>query len=256
MLAAERVVLITGAAHGIGRALARLLVPSARLALVDLEGDAVSALAAELGGQARALPLQVDVTDRPQVEGMVARTLGAFGRLDALVNCAGGMSGLAHPHRRALETLSPEEWDATFALNVKSVFLCAGAAAPALRAAGGGRIVSVASSAARMGSTTAGPAYVASKAAVIGLTRCLANLLAPEGILVNAVAPGATESERFLAAMAERTPEERARSASRVPLGRHARPEEVAATIAFLLSDGAGYITGATIDVNGGVFGV
>jgi NAD(P)-dependent dehydrogenase (short-subunit alcohol dehydrogenase family) len=249
-----RVVLITGAAHGIGRAVAhRLADAGVRLALADLDGDAARSVAAELG-QDRTLAMQVDVTDWAQVEAMVGQTTDSLGRLDGLVNAAGGMSGLGHPHRRTLEGLSIEEWDQAFALNVKSVFLCTRAAVPALREAGGGSIVSIASSAARNGSTTAGPAYVASKSAIIGLTRNLALMLAPDRIRVNAVAPGGTESERFLAVMAQRTAEERERGRRNIPLGRNARPAEIAAAIGFLLRDESSYMTGTTIDVNGGVF--
>jgi 3-oxoacyl-[acyl-carrier protein] reductase len=251
----ERVILITGAANGIGRAVARqLALDGVKIVLADLDGDEVRSVAAELGSPARYLPLDVDVTDAASVERMVASAVGHFGRLDGLVNAAGGMSGLGHPHRRTLEELPLEEWDQAFALNVRSVFLCARAAVPAMRAAGGGAIVSIASSAAQNGSTTAGPAYVASKAAIIGLTRNLGILLAPDKIRANAVAPGGTESERFLAVMAQRPPEQRARGAANIPLGRNARPEEIASTIVFLLGNGASYITGTTIDVNGGVF--
>jgi 3-oxoacyl-[acyl-carrier protein] reductase len=253
--ASERVVLISGAAHGIGRAVARQLAADGiRVALADLDVEGARRAAAELGPPERYLPVEVDVTDSASVERMVAAVVEQFGRLDGLVNAAGGMSGLGHPHRRTLEELPLEEWDQAFALNVRSVFLCARAAVPAMRAAGGGAIVSIASSAARNGSTTAGPAYVASKAAIIGLTRNLGLLLAPDKIRANAVAPGGTESERFLAVMAQRPPEQRERSARSIPLGRNARPEEIAAAIVFLLSDGASYITGTTIDVNGGVF--
>ena len=249
----SRIVLITGAANGIGRALARRLGAAGdRLALADLDGQAARAVAAEIGGPDRALPLEVDVTDWPSVERMVAEVVGHFGGLDALVNCAGGFSGLAHPHRRALETLPIEEWDRAFDLNVKSIFLCARAAAPALRASRAGRVVSISSSAARVGAGQAGPAYVASKAAVSGLTRSLAGLFAPDRVTVNAIAPGGTTSERFLAAIASQG--DQARGPVRNPLGRHGTPEEMAATIAFLLGDEAAYITGATIDVNGGIW--
>jgi 3-oxoacyl-[acyl-carrier protein] reductase len=251
----EQVILVTGAANGIGRATARQLAASgAKIALTDLDGDGVRRVAAELGKPERFLPLDIDVTDPESVERTVAAAVAHFGRLDGLVNAAGGMSGLGHPHRRTLEELPLEEWDQAFALNVRSVFLCTRAAVPAIRAAGGGAIVSIASSAAQNGSTMAGPAYVSSKAAIIGLTRNLGHLLAPDKIRANAVAPGGTESDRFLAVMATRTPEQRARSGQNIPLGRNARPEEIAATIVFLLGDGASYITGTTIDVNGGVF--
>ncbi len=251
----ERVIFITGAANGIGRAVGhRLARDGAKIVLADLDGQAVRRVATELGSDDRFLPHDIDVTDAASVERAVAAAVTHFGRLDGLVNAAGGMSGLGHPHRRTLEELPLEEWDQAFALNVRSVFLCTRAAVPAMRATGGGAIVSIASSAAQNGSTTAGPAYVASKAAIIGLTRNLGILLAPDKIRANAVAPGGTESERFLAIMAQRTPEQRARGAANIPLGRNARPEEIASAIAFLLGEGASYITGTTIDVNGGVF--
>jgi NAD(P)-dependent dehydrogenase (short-subunit alcohol dehydrogenase family) len=183
---------------------------------------------------------------------MVADAVERFGGLDCLVNCAGGFSGLAHPHRRSLASLPIEEWDQAFDLNVKSIFLCVRAAESALRASHAGRVVSISSSAARAGAVQAGPAYVASKAAVGGLTRGLAMLLAPDRVTVNAIAPGGTTSERFLAAMAERG--QGLNTPVRNPLARHGTPEEMAATIAFLLSDEASYITGATIDVNGGIW--
>jgi len=221
-----RVILISGAANGIGRAVARQLAAGGvKLALADLDGDGVRRVAAELGSPERYLPLDADVTDPASVAQMVAAVVAHFGRLDGLVNAAGGMSGLGHPHRRTLEELPLEEWDAAFALNVRSVFLCARAAVPAMRAAGGGAIVSIASSAAQNGSTTAGPAYVASKAAIIGLTRNLGILLAPDKIRANAVAPGGTESERFLAVMAQRPPEQRERGARNIPWGATLTPK-------------------------------
>ena len=250
----DRVVLITGAGHGIGQAAAkRLAIAGARLALADIDHDSVEQVTAGLNeGQGKVFEL--DVTRPDQVQTTVDAVVQSFGRLTDLVNCAGGVSGLAHPHRRSIESLPLEEWDAAFDLNVKSVFLCSRAAVPALRAAGGGAIVNVSSSAARQGSVQAGPAYVASKAAPIGLTRQMASSLARYRIRVNAIAPGGTESERFLRAMADRSAGEVAAGLSRIPLGRHGYPADMAAAIQFLLSDDSAYITGCTLDVNGGIW--
>jgi NAD(P)-dependent dehydrogenase (short-subunit alcohol dehydrogenase family) len=251
----ERVVLVTGAGHGMGHATARRLVAAgARVGVADIDGRAIQAIADELGGKARAIPLEVDVTDWTRVQAMVAQIVQVFGKLTDLVNCAGGVSGLAHPERRSIETVSLDEWDWAFNLNVKSIFLCSRASVPHLRTAGGGGIISVSSSAARQGSSQAGPQYVASKAAIIGLTRQMANCFAPDRIRVNAIAPGGTESERFLAAMADRSPEQIAQGVSRIPLHRHGQPDDMAAAIQFLLSEESSYITGCTLDVNGGIW--
>lgn len=251
----DRVVLITGAGHGIGRATARRVAGAgARICIADIDGAAVRALSDELGGPARAVPLELDVTAWAQVESMVDEVVHVFGKLTDLVNCAGGVSGLAHLDRRSIETVSLDEWDWAFNLNVKSVFLCSRASVPYLRAAGGGGIVSVSSSAARQGSAQAGPQYVASKAAVIGLTRQMANCFAPDRIRVNAIAPGGTQSERFLAALAHSTAEQIEHGLSRIPLHRHGQPDEMASAIYFLLSEESSYITGCTLDVNGGTW--
>jgi NAD(P)-dependent dehydrogenase (short-subunit alcohol dehydrogenase family) len=251
----DRVVLITGAAHGMGHATARKLAAAgARLGLVDIDVDASAALAGDLGGPQHAVSIRADVTRWNEVQQTVGQLVDTFGKISDLVNCAGGLSGLAHPDRRSIETLPLEEWDQAFDLNVKSVFLCSRACIPHIRRAGGGGIVSVASSAARQGSTQAGPQYVASKAAIIGLTRQMATCFANDRIRVNAIAPGGTESERFLAAMASRTPQQIEQGLSRIPLHRHGQPEDMASAIHFLLSDESSYITGCTLDVNGGIW--
>jgi NAD(P)-dependent dehydrogenase (short-subunit alcohol dehydrogenase family) len=251
----ERVVLITGAAHGMGHATARKMAAAgAQVGLLDIDAEAITRLTTDLGGEGRAVPLRADVTQWDEVQSAVERLVKTFGKVTDLVNCAGGLSGLAHPQRRSIETLPLDEWDQAFALNVKSVFLCSRASVPHIRSAGGGCIVSVSSSAARQGSTQAGPQYVASKAAIIGLTRQMATCFATDHIRVNAIAPGGTESERFLAAMADRTPEEIERGFSRIPLHRHGQPDDMASAIYFLLSQEASYITGCTLDVNGGIW--
>jgi 3-oxoacyl-[acyl-carrier protein] reductase len=251
----DKVVLITGGALGLGRATAKILAPvGARLVLVDRDGDGARRAARELDVGERALGLEVNVLDYAQVEAMVRTTVETFGRLDALVNTVGGSSGHGVKGARTIEELDFADWDRTFDLNVKSVFYCCRAALPALRAAGGGRIVNTASVAGRSQSQLGGPQYAAAKAAVIGFTRQLAFQLARDNITVNAVAPGPSRSERVAAIWDQRSDEARQEILSRVPLGRLGELDELAAAVAFLLSDAAGYITGQTIDVNGGLY--
>ena len=250
-----KVVLITGAALGLGRATARLLAPvGARLVLADRDGEGVRRAAEELGIGENAIGLAVDVLDWDQVQWMVQETVRRFGRLDALVNTVGGSSGHGVRGARTIEELSLEDWDRTFDLNVKSVFLCCRAAVPVLRAGGGGRIVNTASVAGRSQSQLGGPQYAAAKAAVIGFTRQLAFQLARDNITVNAVAPGPTLSERVRAIWGTRSEEERQAILARIPLGRLGEVDELAAAVVYFLSDLAGYTTGHTLDVNGGLY--
>jgi 3-oxoacyl-[acyl-carrier protein] reductase len=250
-----KVVLITGAALGLGRATARLLAPAgARLVLADRDGEGVRRAAEELGIGENAIGLAVDVLDWDQVQWMVQETVRRFGRLDALVNTVGGSSGHGVRGARTIEELSLEDWDRTFDLNVKSVFLCCRAAVPVLRAGGGGRIVNTASVAGRSQSQLGGPQYAAAKAAVIGFTRQLAFQLARDNITVNAVAPGPTLSERVRAIWGTRSEEERQAILARIPLGRLGEVDELAAAVVYFLSDLAGYTTGHTLDVNGGLY--
>ena len=250
-----KVILITGGALGLGRATANLLAPTgARMVLADRDGEGARRAATELGVGDRAIGLEVDVLDWDQVQEMVRTTVTKFGRLDALVNTVGGSSGHGVRGARTIEELDLDDWDRTFALNVKSVFLCCRAALPALRAAGGGRIVNTASVAGRSQSQLGGPQYAASKAAVIGFTRQLAFQLAKENITVNAIAPGPTLSERVAAIWDRRAEAERDEILARIPMGRLGTVDELAAAVVFLLSDLAGYITGQTLDANGGLY--
>jgi NAD(P)-dependent dehydrogenase (short-subunit alcohol dehydrogenase family) len=250
-----KVVLITGGALGIGRAVAELLAQTGcRLVLADRDGAGARRATEGLAIGPRALGLGVDVLDWEQVQGMIRQAIETFGRLDALVNTVGGSSGHGIRGARTIEELELADWDRTFDLNVKSVFYCCRAAIPALRAAGGGRIVNTASVAGRSQSQLGGPQYAAAKAAVIGFTRQLAFQLARDNITVNAIAPGPTRSERVAAIWDQRPEEQRQEILARIPMARLGEPNEMAAAIAFLLSDAAGYITGQTIDVNGGLF--
>ena len=242
----DRAVLITAAGVGIGEAAARRFAAGgARLALADRDESAVHRLADELSeAGARAIPNVVDATRGPDVERMMDAIVGELGRLDVLVNGVGGWF-----KQRTVQTTSEEEWTAGLTLNVTSAFLCSKAAIPHLIAAGGGRIVNLSSEVARVQVHFTTPDYVAGKAALIALTRYLAKELGPHGVTVNAVAPGPTWSPRTRQAWDDTLAEQITRD---TVLGRIADPDDIAAVIAFLASDEARHITGATIDVNGG----
>ncbi len=243
---AGKIAVVTGAGRGIGRATAGLLARW-RAVVIVAEIDRAAAedsLAAIRGSGGAAEALILDVCDETAVIQAFEQLVQRHGRLDILVNAVGG----GKPARTD-EIIGPE-WDRMFAFNAKSAFLCCREAARHMRRTGGGRIVNVASLAGRTSSPLQGPHYSASKAAVIGLTRHLARELAPANILVNAIAPGATETERI---QAQLTPERRAALVQRIPLGRLATPEDQAGAILYLVSSLASYVTGVTIDVSGGI---
>ena len=245
----DRIALVTGASRGIGASTAKILAQrGARVAISartvsDL--GAVGAFIQKNGGEALAVPC--DVVDPPQVEAMMAAVLKKWGRLDILVNNA----GLGTP-AKPVEEISPEEWDETIRLNLKSVFLCIRAAAPVMKRQKYGRIVNVSSFAGRFFSRLSGPSYSSAKAGMLGFTRHMAAELGPFGICVNSVAPSPTLSERVKVKWDSRPEGERHKILAGIPLGRVAQPEEIATVIAFLASDDASYVNGVCIDVNGG----
>jgi NAD(P)-dependent dehydrogenase (short-subunit alcohol dehydrogenase family) len=169
--------------------------------------------------------------------------------VDILVNNAGGGTSL-----RFLEEVTAEDWDLTVNSNLKSAFLCCQGVVPAMKRQRSGRIVNVSSVAGRNVSRLSGPQYSSAKAGVLGLTRHLAQDLGPFGITVNAVAPGPTLVDRVAKKWSFRSEQDRSHILENIPLGRLAQPEEVATVIAFLASADASYVTGVTIDVNGGSF--
>jgi len=241
-----RVAMITGAAKGIGAAIAGALVhEGARIAALDLDAPGVEAVAAALAGRGgQALALRTDVTRSAEIDRAVEAVLGRWGRIDILVNNAGGFAVL-----RPTEEIAEDEWQAILASNLTSVFLCSKAVLPVMKRQGYGRIVNLASVVARGGAVRVTSHYAAAKAGVIGFTRHLALEVGAAGITVNAVAPGTTATERVLNV---RTPEETRRVAEAIPVRRLGEPAEIADAVVFLVSEGAAFITGATLGVNGG----
>jgi len=239
-LAGKRVA-VTGAARGLGRAFVlHLAGAGARVLAADVlarELEQTCALAREAGGEAHALEL--DVTSPSALE--TARDV--LGGLDALVNNAAVVEGLT---RRPFDEIPEDEWDRVLAVNAKGVWLCTRAAAPLLREAGGGSIVNIASEVAFSGSPGL-VHYVASKAAVVGLTRVLARELGPSRIRVNALAPGFIPTDASLSVT-----DGAAYDTTATPLGRVGEPDDLLGALSFLISDESAFITGQTLLVDGG----
>jgi len=241
----DRVALVTGAGRGIGRAIAIALArEGANVVVNDLDPHSAEETANEIKviGR-RSLAIRADVSNSTEVSKMVERTIETFKRIDILVNNAGIFSSVP------LDSMTEDEWNKVMNVNLKGVFICSQAAMRFMKKQRSGKIANLGSLAAKVGGIFAGADYAASKAGVICLTKSLAKQLAPYGINVNAVAPGVIETE-----MTKNWPNDVKENLLRqIPLGRFGTPEEVAEAVLFLVSDSASYITGSTIDVNGGI---
>ena len=243
-----KVIIITGAARGIGQEYVRYLAGlNARVVAADI-ADCAKTLDLVKAGAGTALGVRVDVASFVSAQDMARATLDAFGRIDALVNNA-ALYGALKGGR--FDAISEQDWDAAMAVNVKGIWNCCKAVVPALRQAGGGSIVNIASLAATYGMPFA-LHYTTSKAAVIGLTRGLARELGRDNIRVNAVAPSAVFTEGTREFFAEKTDKALDTIRAGQALARNLNPSDLVGTVHWLVSDASRFVTGQTIAVDGG----
>ena len=241
----SRVVLITGAGGGLGRAFAEgFAAQGDRVVVADIDGPGAERTVEVLVGRgAEALAVTVDVTSAESVRAMVDSLIARFGRLDVVVNNAAIYATLT---RTPFTDIDPAEWDRVMGVNAKGTWLVSAAAFPHLTSPGG-RIINIASATVMSGSPL-WMHYVASKAAVIGMTRVMAREVGAAGVTVNAIAPGFTLTEASLGLLEDAE----TYGVDRGAIKRAGRPDDIVGTALFLASDQAGYLTGQTIVVDGG----
>ncbi|MGD0237926.1 MAG: 3-oxoacyl-ACP reductase family protein [Syntrophorhabdales bacterium] len=244
----ERVAIVTGAAQGLGRAYAiRLADEGARIVIADIgDGSGVRDEIAKKGGQA--IMTHTDVSDEESVRAMARETIERFGRIDILVNNAGLFTTVA---KKPFYDISVEEWDRVMSVNVKGTFLCSKAVYPQMKKQGKGKIINISSATFFMGAPNFGH-YVASKGAVVGLTRAFAREVGDSGICVNAIAPGLTVSE-IIRGNAKYPEEYLKLVASGRSIKRDETPDDLTGAVVFLASDDSDFLTGQTIVVDGGL---
>jgi 3-oxoacyl-[acyl-carrier protein] reductase len=249
VLLEDRVVIVTGGGHGIGKAYCKGIArEGGKVVVADVDGAAADAVAEELSGfGSEAFAIQTDVSRLISCQDMANAALRRFGKIDGLVNNAAIFATI--PISRAgFQEISEAEWDRVMEVNVKGVWLCCRAVAPAMQERKQGAIVNISSSTV-LGGSASRIHYVASKAAVMGFTRVLARELGPDNVRVNTVAPGSTlsEDDPSEAILNQRNAAVQGRALQRVE-----RPDDLVGTVLYLLSDLSGFVTGQMIVVGGG----
>jgi NAD(P)-dependent dehydrogenase (short-subunit alcohol dehydrogenase family) len=237
-----RVAIITGAGQGLGRAFAHGFAAQGAVPVIaEINEDKGRAVAAETGG----LYVRTDVSDPASVDAMARAVLDAYGRIDVLVNNAAIFSTL---EMRPFEEIPLDEWERVLRVNLTGPFLCARAVAPAMRKAGWGRIINIASAAVSLGRPNY-LHYIASKAGLAGMTNSLARELGPHGITVNAILPGATFTEIPRKTV---TPEQKKAIVGMQCIPHAEVPEDLVGMVLFLASPASGFVTGQALTVDGG----
>jgi 3-oxoacyl-[acyl-carrier protein] reductase len=239
----NKIAIVTGGGGGIGGAIVRRFAQEgAKLAIADIDPATAKAAATELTAQGTdAIPILADVTKKQSVIEMVKATLDRWGRIDILVNVAGGAD------RKPVLEMTATDWGHIVDMNLKSVFLCSQAVLPAMLKQKYGKIVNISSIYGFTGNATRS-SYAAAKAGVAAFTKSLALEVVKDGINVNAVAPGRIETPRVRSHYSD---EVWAAAVAQIPMGRTGTPEEIASAVLFLVIDESKYITGQTIHVNG-----
>ncbi|HTA22441.1 MAG TPA: SDR family oxidoreductase [Terriglobales bacterium] len=243
-----KVAIVTGAGTGIGRACALAMArEGARLALVGRRHEKLQELARDIGDSAQTITIAADVSKKADIENLVARAVARFGSINVLLNNAGVL------HIGNVEQITEEQWDETFNVNVRGLWMLSSAVLPQMRKAGGGAIINVASVLGINGARNRA-SYAPSKGAVVLLTKCMAIDHGHENIRVNAICPSFVETD-LTAAVLSTAPDPQAVRRERItlhPLGRLGHPEDIAGLAVYLASDESSWVTGSVFPVDGG----